>query len=286
MTDTLPIVRTVSDLRAHVRGWRARGERVALVPTMGALHEGHLSLVAEGRARADRVVATIFVNPMQFGANEDLDRYPRREAADAALLTGAGCDLLFAPTVDAMYPAGFATTVSVTGVTEGLCGAARPGHFDGVATVVSKLLNQAQADIAIFGEKDYQQLLTIRRMARDLDIPTEILGAPVMREADGLAMSSRNAYLSPEARATAAALPKLLTDAVTRIESGASVAIVLDETARAIVDAGFDSVDYLDLRAADDLALLGAAERPGRLLVAARLGTTRLIDNMAVNAVS
>ncbi len=285
MTETLSIVRTVDALRDRVRQWRARGERVALVPTMGALHAGHLSLVAEGRARADRVVATIFVNPKQFGANEDLDRYPRQEAADAALLTVAGCDLLFAPTVDVMYPQGFATTVSVTGVTDGLCGAARPGHFDGVATVVAKLLNQAQADIALFGEKDYQQLLTIRRMARDLDIPTEIFGAAIVREADGLAMSSRNAYLTAAERATASALPRLLRDAVARLEERGMASAILSATAAALLAAGFDSVDYIELRGADDLAPLETADRPARLLAAARLGKTRLIDNMAVNAV-
>ena len=279
----LSTVRTVSGLRAVVAGWRRAGERVALVPTMGALHAGHLALVGEGRRRADRVIATIFVNPKQFGAGEDLDRYPRQEAADALALEGVGCDLLFAPAVAEMYPAGFATTISVDGVTEDLDGAARPGHFDGVATVVAKLLNQAQADVALFGEKDYQQLLTIRRLVRDLDIPTEIVGHPTVREADGLARSSRNAYLSPDERVRAAELPRALAAAGAAIRAGDDVADVLQVATARLLAAGFASVDYVELRDAETLAPLTRFDRPARLLVAARMGTTRLIDNIAVN---
>jgi len=279
----MPIVRTVSDLRATVAGWRRAGERVALVPTMGALHAGHLALVADGRRRADRVVATIFVNPKQFGVGEDLDRYPRQEAADAAALERVGCDLLYAPGVAEMYPAGFATSVSVAGVTDDLDGAARPGHFDGVATVVAKLLNQARADIAIFGEKDYQQLLTIRRLARDLDIETEIVGHPTQRDPDGLALSSRNAYLSPEERARATELPRALEAARAAILAGADVADALGAAVERLRRAGFGPIDYAELRDAETLVPLHRLDRPARLLAAARLGATRLIDNLPVN---
>src|SRR5262245_48206292 len=201
MSSALPIVRTVAELRARVDGWRRDGERVGFVPTMGALHEGHLSLVRLARRHATRAVASVFVNPTQFGPNEDFERYPRNEAQDAGLLAGAGCDLLFAPTVTEMYPQGFGTTVTVAGVSEPLDGAARPGHFAGVATVVTKLLMQCGPDLAVFGEKDFQQLQVIRRLVRDLDIPVEIVGAPTERASDGLALSSRNAYLTPAERA-------------------------------------------------------------------------------------
>ncbi len=279
----MPIVRTVRDLRAVVAGWRRAGDRVALVTTMGALHAGHLALVEEARRRGDRAIATIFVNPLQFGAHEDLDRYPRQEAADAAALAGVGCDLLFAPPADEMYPAGFATQVSVAGVTEDLDGAARPGHFDGVATVVAKLLNQAQADVAIFGEKDYQQLLTIRRLARDLDIPTEIVGHPTVREADGLALSSRNAYLSADERARAVELPRAMRAAADAIRGGQEVDSALLAATQRLLGAGFSAVDYVELRDADTLAPIRRLDRPARLLAAARIGSTRLIDNIAVN---
>lgn len=279
----MPIVRSVADLRARVRAWRAAGERVALVPTMGALHAGHLALVTEGKRRADRVVATIFVNPKQFGPAEDLDRYPRQEAKDAEALAAKGCDLLFAPTVAEMYPAGFATNVGVSGVTADLDGAARPGHFDGVATVVTKLLNQAAADVAIFGEKDYQQLLTIRRLARDLDIPTEIVGHPTQRDADGLALSSRNAYLSADERRRAVALPQALNAARTALQEGAEVDATLAEAAARLHGAGFDPVDYVELRDAETLEPLKRLDRPARLLAAARIGATRLIDNIEVS---
>jgi pantoate--beta-alanine ligase len=278
----LPIVRSVPDLRAQVAAWRRDGLRIGLVPTMGALHEGHLSLVRLALRHADRVVASIFVNPKQFGVGEDFERYPRQEADDAAKLASAGCHLLFVPTLSAMYPSGFATSVSVSGVSDGLCGAARPGHFDGVATVVSKLLNQAQADVAVFGEKDFQQLAVIRRLAADLDIATQIVGAPLLRDPDGLAMSSRNAYLSRDERRIALALPRALGEAALAIQSGQPVTSSLAAAHAALLAAGFAPVDYVELRAEADLAPLDQLDRPARLLAAARVGKTRLIDNLAV----
>lgn len=274
-------MRTVAALRARVRAWNAAGRSVALVPTMGALHAGHLALVAAGLVRADRVVASIFVNPTQFGPNEDFSRYPRREAEDAAALAGAGCHLLFAPTVEEMYPAGFASSVQVAGLTAELDGAHRPGHFDGVATVVSKLLNQAQADFAMFGEKDYQQLLTVRRMAADLDIATQIVGVPTVREADGLALSSRNAYLSAEERARAALFPKTLMAARDAIRAGMAIETALAEADAALRAAGLVP-DYVALRDAETLLPMAVLDRPARILSAVRLGSTRLIDNLAV----
>lgn len=275
----MDIARDVAPLRARIRDWRAAGERVALVPTMGALHPGHLSLVNIGKRRAHRVVASIFVNPKQFGANEDLDRYPRQEARDAALLQQAGCDLLFAPPPQAVYPEGYATTVSVGGLDRPMEGAARPGHFDGVATVVAKLLLMAFPDVAIFGEKDWQQLAIIRRLVTDLNIPVDIIGAPILRDPDGLAMSSRNAYLDPQARAVAAALPRTLHAAAQAIAGGASVAETLSTARAALASAGF-KLDYLTLADGESLATLDAAQPGARLFVAATLGTTRLIDNM------
>jgi pantoate--beta-alanine ligase len=277
-------VRTVADLRTCVRGWRAAGHRIALTPTMGALHEGHLSLVGFGRASADRVVATLFVNPTQFGAGEDLATYPSDEARDAALLEGAGCNLLFAPSVEEMYPPGFATRVRVEGLTECLCGAARPGHFDGVAQVVAKLLNQAQADVAIFGEKDWQQLAVIRRMARDLDIPTEILGAATVREPDGLAMSSRNRYLDAAQRAVAPELHRAIAAAAERIAGGLPAGAETAAAAQALIAAGFDAVDYVECRTAEQLEPVERFDRgtPARVFAAARLGRARLIDNVPV----
>lgn len=280
----MDIVRTVAALRESVAGWRGAGARVALTPTMGALHDGHLTLVRLGRANADRVVATIFVNPTQFGAGEDLASYPRDEDRDAAMLAGAGCDLLFAPDVAEMYPPGFATEVRVRGLTDVLCGAARPGHFDGVAQVVTKLLNQAQADVAIFGEKDWQQLAVIRRLARDLDIPTAILGAPIAREPDGLAMSSRNRYLTEAERAAAPAMFAALTRAASRLAAGASAASAAAEAEAALIAAGFQTPDYVEARDAQTLAALERVDpqRPARVFAAARLGRARLIDNVAV----
>jgi pantoate--beta-alanine ligase len=281
---SLAIVRTVADLRARVAAWKAAGDRVGFVPTMGALHEGHLSLVRLARTKARRVVASVFVNPTQFAPNEDFDAYPRTEARDAELLASAGCDLLFAPTVSEMYPEGFATTVTVAGVSEPLDGLARPGHFAGVATVVAKLLNQAQADVAVFGEKDYQQLQVIRRMVRDLDLPVEIVGGPTARAEDGLALSSRNAYLTPEERTVAARLNAVLGEAIAALNAGERVDAVEQRALGSLRSAGFDPIDYVEVRCAADLSRLGPGpvDRPARILAAARLGRTRLIDNMAV----
>jgi len=262
------------DARAALPG------RVALVPTMGALHDGHLALVAAARAQADHVVVSIFVNPTQFGPTEDLARYPRQEEADAALLRTAGVALLWLPMVATMYPPGFATTVSVGTLGERLCGATRPGHFDGVATVVAKLLNQVRADVALFGEKDWQQLGVIRRMASDLDLGVEVVGVPTVREADGLARSSRNVYLSAGERAAAVALPQALERAAVAIRGGDRVDAALAAAVAALAQAGF-AVDYVELVDAE----LAPVERyaPGlRLLAAARSGTTRLIDNVPV----
>jgi pantoate--beta-alanine ligase len=280
----LPVVRTVAALRAQVRAWRAAGERVGFAPTMGALHEGHLSLVHLARQHARRVVVSVFVNPTQFGPSEDFDAYPRSEARDAELLAAAGCDLLFAPTVGEMYPAGFSTTVTVAGVADPLDGAARPGHFAGVATVVSKLLNQCGPDLAVFGEKDYQQLQVIRRLVRDLDLPVEILGAPTARAADGLALSSRNAYLTAAERKIAPILARALTTACERLRAGTPVSVAEAEAAETLTASGFGKLDYVEVRAADDLARLGPGPISGgaRVLAAAFLGKTRLIDNMAV----
>ncbi len=279
----LPVVRSVARLRAHVSAWRERGETVALAPTMGALHAGHVSLVRLGKVQADRVVASVFVNPRQFGAGEDFEAYPRGEQADAERLTEARCDLMYAPTPDEMYPAGFATTVSVGGVSQGLCGGARPGHFDGVATVVSKLLIQAAPDIAIFGEKDYQQLQVIRRLARDLDLGVRILGAPIARAPDGLALSSRNAYLDEAQRAVAPRLHLVLREAVRALAEGAPVQRVEAGARAALLHAGFDRVDYVEVRGGKDLAPCGPGRlvAPARVLAAAHLGRTRLIDNLA-----
>tara|TARA_B110001454_G_scaffold216074_1_gene238667 strand:+ start:587 stop:1447 length:861 start_codon:yes stop_codon:yes gene_type:complete len=278
------IVRDVHVLRAAISGLKAGGKRVALVPTMGALHDGHMSLVRRAKELADHVVASIFVNPMQFGKNEDLDAYPRQEARDAAMLEAEGVAILWAPTVEAMYPAGFATTISVDGVSEGLCGAARPGHFDGVATVVAKLFNQVQPQVALFGEKDYQQLAVIRRMANDLDMGLEIIGVETARAEDGLALSSRNAYLSAEERATAVALPDSMRDAVAALEAGANAKDILTTVQDRLRAAGFGPIDYVELVDAGSLQPVRSVVAPARLLVAARLGATRLIDNMAVSA--
>lgn len=279
----MQIIRELDALRRAVALLRRGGASIALVPTMGALHAGHMALVREGRRLADHVIASIFVNPTQFGPNEDLASYPRREAADAEMLEGEGCAILWAPDAATMYPEGYATTISVSGVSEGLCGGARPGHFDGVATVVAKLFNQVQPDIALFGEKDYQQLAVIRRMTLDLDLPVRIEGVPTQRDADGLALSSRNAYLTEDERLAARALPRSLVEAAQAIRDGGDVEGALVEARAKLEAAGFGAIDYLELRDAATLEPVDALTGPARILVAARLGRTRLIDNLPVD---
>jgi pantoate--beta-alanine ligase len=266
------------------RAVSALGRRgsLALVPTMGALHAGHMALIEEGQRRADAVAASIFVNPLQFGANEDLSRYPRREAEDAKMLEDAGCDLLWLPSVEDIYPPGFATRVSVAGVSERWEGEARPGHFDGVATVVARLLLAIGPDVALFGETDFQQLAVIRRMVSDLAIPVEIVGVPTVREADGLALSSRNAYLSADERERAVALPRALGAARSAILAGAPAPEALRDAKQALVDAGFLKIDYLALVDQGRLEPLERLEGHARLIVAATIGSTRLIDNLPV----
>ncbi len=278
----LPTVRTVAALRREVDGWRGQRLKVALVPTMGALHEGHLALVARARALAERVVASLFVNPAQFGPNEDFVLYPREEAADAAKLAAAGCNLLYAPGVAEIYPPGFAVTIDPGPLAGRLCGRFRPGHFKGVATVVTKLLLEARPDIACFGEKDYQQLQIIRRVVRDLDIPAQIEGVPTVREADGLALSSRNAYLTPAERRVAPALHRTLTDMAARVRTGTPPREAEAAGAAALRDAGFTAVDYVEVCDALTLDPIARLDRPARALAAARLGTTRLIDNLPI----
>lgn len=281
MTTEIEIVRTVADLRAKVAAWRANGETVAMVPTMGAIHEGHMSLVRHAKSLADRVVSSIFVNPLQFGPSEDFEAYPRGEARDAELLASAGAELLYAPNAREMYPDGFSTTVHVADLTEDLCGASRPDHFDGVATVVAKLLLQCGPDIAIFGEKDYQQLLIIKRLVRDLNIPVEIVGGAIVRESDGLALSSRNAYLSDAERKTAPLLRAAIHQAAQQMAAGDASEAALKNARAALEAAGF-RVDYLEARDPQTLAPLSGAVSSARILVAAFLGQTRLIDNMSV----
>lgn len=276
-------LRDLSDLRTAVAALKREGEPLALVPTMGALHDGHMALVEEARRLARHVVVSIFVNPKQFGPNEDLDAYPRREAKDAQLLQSAGVDILWAPTVEVMYPEGFSTNISISGVSEGLDGAARPGHFDGVATVVTKLFNQVQPDVAIFGEKDYQQLAVIRRMVIDLNLPIEIVGLPTQRAEDGLALSSRNAYLTDDERKAALALPRALGEAARQIEKGMTVEAATAKAITMLSAHGFDPIDYVTLCDAATLEPITVLDRPARLLGAARLGRTRLIDNIAVD---
>ncbi len=269
-------------LAPALQGWRTAAESIALVPTMGALHAGHLSLVTEARTRAERVVATIFVNPLQFGANEDLASYPRQEAADVALLEAGGCDLLWLPSAAELYPPGFATTVSVGGVSARWDGAARPGHFDGVATVVAKLLVAVQPDIALFGEKDFQQLTVIRRMSADLGLGVEIGGAATVRDGDGLALSSRNSYLSVAERRDALALPRALHAAREAILGGEPVTAVLEAARARLTAAGFATVDYVELVDAETLEPIESPTGEMRLIAAARIGKTRLIDNLRV----
>ncbi len=277
------VIRTIADLRATVAGWRRHNETSGLGPPMGALHDGPLSLAAPSRADNRRTIATLFVNPTQFGPKEDLAAYPRDEAADLAKLQAANVDALYAPTVAEMYPRGFATTVTVADLTEHLCGPHRPGHFAGVATVVGKLLLQSAPDRAYFGEKDFQQLQVIRRMAADLDIPVQIVGVPTVREPDRLALSSRNRYLSAEDRAHAAALPRMLADIAGRLrkEPGA-VAREIAWGHRQLEDAGFRKIDYVEV--CDEATLQPARQvtSPSRVFAAAWLGRTRLIDNWKI----
>jgi pantoate--beta-alanine ligase len=280
MSKPLETVRAVAALRARVAQWREAGDRVALVPTMGALHAGHLSLIDIAKAEADRVIASIFVNPTQFGPREDFTRYPRDEAGDLAKLASAGTDLVYAPAMAEMYPEGFETRVSVPSLSQDLCGAARPGHFEGVATVVTKLLIQAAPDVAIFGEKDYQQLLVIKRLVRDLDIPVRIVPGPIVREPDGLALSSRNVYLTPKERAVAPLLFRTLSEV--------AEALAEEETSAAAAEAGRTKlegqgfrVDYVAVRDPETLVpIAGVLAGPARVLGAAFLGATRLIDNV------
>ena len=282
---SLKIVRTVADLRAQVAAWKAAGDEVVLIPTMGALHDGHLTLIKLGQTKARRTVASVFVNPKQFAPHEDFDAYPRGEAIDAEKLASVGCDLMFAPDASEMYAPGFSTAINVAGVSEPLEGAARPQFFGGVATVVAKLLIQSQADYAVFGEKDYQQLQVIKRLVRDLDLPVEIVSAPTARAEDGLALSSRNAYLSVEERVIAAALPQALRAAAKAVADGGRIDAAESAGKAALTAAGFGQIDYLDIREASDLSKLGPGpigQAQGRILVAAWLGKTRLIDNMAV----
>jgi len=281
MTSPIATVRTVSELRVRIAKWRKAGETIALVPTMGALHQGHLSLVGLGKEKADRVVVSIFVNPIQFGPREDFHLYPRDEAGDLAKLAAAGADLVFAPDVAEMYPQGFSTRVNVSDLTEDLCGAARPNHFDGVATVVTKLLLQCAPDIAIFGEKDYQQLLVIRRLVRDLNIEVEIIGAPIVRESDGLALSSRNAYLSPAERRIAPILYQTIAEVAADLAKGRGADDAAEAGRFKLEAAGF-RVDYVAVRDPETLKPLHGPVNKARVLAAAFLGKTRLIDNVPV----
>lgn len=272
---------TLADLRRAVADMRADGARIGFVPTMGALHDGHLQLVRHAKSVCDKVVVSIFVNPLQFAPTEDLDRYPRQEAKDIALLQDVGCDLVYLPTPDVLYPKGFVSRIEMNGPALGLETDFRPQFFSGVATVVSKLFNQVRPDVAVFGEKDYQQLAVIRAMVRDFDMDIDIIGHATVREADGLALSSRNAYLSAEERAVAPKLHQALQAVRSAAQAGRDVAAVIETAKHDLIEAGFDRIDYLVLRDADTLGDLTPDTRAGRALVAAWLGKTRLIDNIA-----
>jgi pantoate--beta-alanine ligase len=281
--EPVAVARTPKALRDWIVRWRREGRRIALVPTMGALHEGHVTLIRAAAAAADRVVVSIFVNPTQFGPGEDFDAYPRREAADLDILSGLGVALAYVPPREAMYADGFMTRVTVDGsLTAGLEAAIRPGHFAGVATIVVKLLLQAMPDVAVFGEKDYQQLRIVSRVVRDLDVPVEILPVPTVRDSAGLALSSRNAYLSSAELEVARRLNQVLASAGARLRAGAEAVTACAEAVDALKAAGFTSVDYVALGDAETLEPLGRLDRPARLLAAAKLGRTRLIDNLAV----
>ena len=279
---TPEIIRTLVELRSKVAGWKAAGESVAVVPTMGALHQGHLSLVRAAKEACDRVIVTIFINPKQFNNPEDYKNYPRTEEEDARKLIALKADVVYVPDGEQMYPNGFATTVSVEGITQGLCGAHRAGHFDGVATIVTKLFTQTQADKAFFGEKDYQQLQAVTRLARDLDLPIEVIGCPTIREEDGLAMSSRNLLLSDRARTWAPELHRAMEEMSEGLLAGGDLETIRAAAVSRVERAGFTQVEYLDLRSADQLELMTTPDRPARLLAAAWLAGVRLIDNIAV----
>jgi pantoate--beta-alanine ligase len=281
----IEIIYTKKELRARLSQIRSQGKKIAFVPTMGALHEGHLALAAEGKKRAPFVMSSIFVNPTQFGPNEDFSKYPRDLEGDSKKLESVGCDLVFSPPVDEVYPKLFQTFVEVTGVSEGLCGTFRPGHFRGVATVVAKLFGMVSPDIAIFGEKDYQQLCVIRAMTRDLDLNIEIVGFPTIREASGLAMSSRNAYLSTDERRRADSISRGLFKAVAACQAGEKNAVTLCQIAKDEFASLVDVVQYIEVRDAETLAPIEAVERPARILTAVKIGNTRLIDNMALTRV-
>lgn len=280
---TPPICRTRDALRKLTDQWRKSSEKIGVVPTMGALHQGHLSLVRAAREGCDRVIVTIFVNPKQFNSAEDYDNYPRTEEDDARKLIPFGVDAVYVPNPEEIYPEGFATTVTVSGITDGLCGAHRPGHFEGVATVVTKLFRQTAADKAYFGEKDYQQLQVVTRLSTDLDLDCDVVGCPTIREEDGLAMSSRNLLLSDRARVWAPELHRAMEEIARQLKEGAEFTKLQAAAIERIERAGFTEVEYLDLRAADTLEVLDAPTRPARLLAAAWLAGVRLIDNIAVD---
>jgi pantoate--beta-alanine ligase len=279
---TTLIIRSLPELRVQIAKWRLENAKIAIVPTMGALHEGHLSLVRAAQVQADRVIVSLFVNPKQFNNAADLANYPRTEVEDAARLAPLGADVLYAPTEATIYPPGFATTVSVDGLSKGLCGAHRPGHFDGVATIVAKLFLQSSANMAFFGEKDFQQVAIVRRMVNDLDIPIDIIVCPTVREADGLALSSRNTRLTAIERAIAPALAAALFEAARQLGAGGAVESILMQAKANIIAAGFREIDYLELRDEDNLKPLETMATNARLHVAAWLGHVRLIDTIKV----
>lgn len=279
------ILRTLDELRATVARWKAAGETVAVVPTMGALHPGHLSLVEAAHVQCDRVIVTIFVNPKQFNNHDDLENYPRTEESDAQKLAPYRCDLIYVPNGAQMYPDGFATTVSVQGLTNCLCGSHRAGHFDGVSTVVAKLFLQTQADFAFFGEKDFQQLQVVRRMVHDLNIPITVIGCITVRELDGLAMSSRNLHLSDQARKIAPILNKVMRGIVDGLNKGQTFSRLHAIALSSLDSAGFGTVEYLELRASGNLSLLDRPNQPARLFAAVQLDGVRLIDNLPVDQV-
>ena len=278
----MEVVRTIAELRQHTSRWRIAGQTIGLIPTMGALHNGHLSLIKLAQEKCDRVIATIFVNPRQFLPNEDFDEYPRNEESDIQKLIEMGVDLLFAPKAPEMYQPDASTTVVISKLTDCLCATSRPGFFDGVGTVVTKLLIQALPDLAIFGEKDYQQLLVIKRLTRDLDIPVEIIGAPTIREADGLAVSSRNVFLSQTNRETASKVFEILKKTATAIAQGNDVLVACEEARTELILAGFSEIDYFEARHSETLELIQNFENSGRLFAAVWLGPTRLIDNLEI----